>query len=928
MAQPGYHAPTVFEIFRSVRVGERRDTWVAFATLFGLIGSHALLETARDALFLSKIPATQLPWVYLGIAAVSLLVARLGRGGGGRTALSLTIFAAGGVTGGLWLTLSLLGDAGLYVLYIWSGVLTTLILVRFWTYIGGLFHVTQAKRLYGVIGAGSVLGAITGSAIARELAQRAAPETLIGFAAGGFVLSGFVVFGLSAPEQDAAPLSKSKGEAQKDGVVDDAKWMSRSPYARHIVILALVSAACLTITDFVFKAAVADLVEPAQLGEFFATVYLILNVLSLVAQLGLVRYVLARSDVSVALAILPAFLFLGGVGMVVAASIGVAIAMKGADGALRYSLHRTALELLFVPLSARKRGRVKEIADVLGQKGGQALASVVILGLVYLGANVEVLSVVLAALAVTWIVVALGIRIPYLALFRNRLQKRQVENLGNFPELDVASLETLLATLDSEDDDEVVAALTVLEREQRTRVVPGLILYHPSSAVVVRALQLFMRAGRTNIVPIAGRLLNHRLPKARAAAIAARSVLAPDEELLRSYMRSEDDSEARAAAAVQLAASRTTADDEEARRILDRILSAGSVDAKLALATGIEIRRAEGFEDELTALARDRSIPVRQGAIDAMRAVFSPAYYPVLLKSLAHEGTRPLARAALSALGDDALPHLEAAFSDEDLEERIRWQLPKTLARFRPEAAGPILLKQLPVEESGLVRYRIIRALEALRRVDPELALDQAALRKAAEETLESAYRFLDLSVSLEDGALQDSDRETPGHTILHRLLLDKKNHAVGRLFRLLGLLHPQENFMRIYRSATSDDRTQRATGLELIENVLRPPMRGAVLGLVDDLPPRRMLSHGAHYYAAERRGYEALLEVLLSSPEGSMRELTFFHIGELELIRMRPVIVGLPEAVKSSGDALRALELIDAAQSAETLREGAHDAE
>ena len=54
-----------------MRKGERRDVWVAFVTLFALIASHALLETARDALFLARVPASRLPWVFLAIAALS-----------------------------------------------------------------------------------------------------------------------------------------------------------------------------------------------------------------------------------------------------------------------------------------------------------------------------------------------------------------------------------------------------------------------------------------------------------------------------------------------------------------------------------------------------------------------------------------------------------------------------------------------------------------------------------------------------------------------------------------------------------------------------------------------------------------------------------------------------------------------------------------
>ena len=52
-----------------MRAGERRDAWAAFLTLFALIASHALLETARDALFLAQDPGFALAVDVLGDCA-------------------------------------------------------------------------------------------------------------------------------------------------------------------------------------------------------------------------------------------------------------------------------------------------------------------------------------------------------------------------------------------------------------------------------------------------------------------------------------------------------------------------------------------------------------------------------------------------------------------------------------------------------------------------------------------------------------------------------------------------------------------------------------------------------------------------------------------------------------------------------------------
>jgi AAA family ATP:ADP antiporter len=899
----------MFGAFRSVRSDERRDTWSAFITLFGLIASHSVLETARDALFLSKIPPERLPWVYMGIAALSLLVTRLGGGAlGRRGVLASAVVASAAITGGMYAALPILGDAGLYALYVWSGVLTTIILVRYWTLVGAIFTVTQAKRVYSVIGAGSVLGAIAGSAAARALAEVVPAEKLLLAAALGLLATAVASLTLRNPEA-----TSDIPERVKDTLVESAVYVGRQPYARQIGLLVLTSAACLTLADYVFKSTVAAEIPADELGSFFATVYLVLNVLSFTAQLGLVGWVLRRFDLSVALAVLPVLLLVGGVGMVAAAGVVAALAIKGADGALRYSLHRTASELLFVPLTDRSRGRVKAFIDVVAQKGGQALASVAILAAVALGGGVVAVSVALVVLAALWVACAVGIRRPYLDLFRSRLLRTNVELLEKFPELDVGSLESLVAALDSQDDEEVMVALDLLERERKTRVVPGLILHHPSAAVVEHALALFARTGRTNVVPIAGRLLTHRDPRVRSAAIAARSVLAWDEELLRSFVRTEASEMVRATATIQLIAGGAM-DAAEAKSALGRIVTGGSSAEKRGLIDAIALRRVAGFEDELVALGSDPDQDIRAAAVAAMAAVPHEGHLPVLVDALGDEATRPAARQALVARGEPALRYLAEAFTDESRPRVVRWQLPKTIGRFAVELAAPVLLSRLPDENDGLVRFRTIRALEALVREHPGLALDKRVLGQVIEDTLGRAYRYLDRRLALARGAQADESRRTPGHELLVALIADKERHAVGRLFRLLGLAHRGEDFVRIHRGLASEDRRVRATSVELVENVLRPPLRGGVLGLIDDVPDEERRSAGSPWHPPRRHDYAGVLTELLGSSSDAIRDLTLYHVGELALASLRPRIEEMDAASLATPDARRTLAILEAA--------------
>jgi len=281
------------------------------------------------------------------------------------------------------------------------------------------------------------------------------------------------------------------------------------------LVLALValSTIALTATDFLFKSAVAARIEPRRLGSFFADVSLVLNGLSLVAQVFGVGLLLRALRVNRALAVMPFLLLLSALGVVAAPALAAALVLRGVDGTMRHSLHKTTTEILFVPLPP---GRTKSLIELFGQRGGQILASICLLPLFALGGE-RALGVAVAALAAAWLLQAITIKKPYLDIFRKTLKEGRFEDAGALPMLDVSALETLFAALNSDKDPEVLGALDLLAAQDRARLVPALILYHPSKPIVLRALGLLVAEKRQDFVPIADRLLHLNPPWTPAA---------------------------------------------------------------------------------------------------------------------------------------------------------------------------------------------------------------------------------------------------------------------------------------------------------------------------------------------------------------------------------------------------------------------------
>jgi hypothetical protein len=239
------------------------------------------------------------------------------------------------------------------------------------------------------------------------------------------------------------------------------------------------------------------------------------------------------------------------------------------------------------------------------------------------------------------------------------------------------------------------------------------------------------------------------------------------------------------------------------------------------------------------------------------------------------------ARDELVAMGERALDSLARALADADLGP-VRRDLGDVIARSDPERGARILVAQLEAEDDGLVRYRLIRALESIVAHHPAVQIDRRVIRHAITGAIAKAYRYLAYEFALERGA-EGEACATPGCRLLRRLLRDKRTHAVGRLFRLLGLAIPTESFAAAYRGITSDRPELRANAIELIDNVLPSDLRSAVLGLVDDLPLAERLARGAEHHAPDRVDHDDVLTRLRTGNRSALSEAALYHARELQ---------------------------------------------
>ncbi|RYE83479.1 MAG: hypothetical protein EOO75_19280, partial [Myxococcales bacterium] len=381
-------------------------------------------------------------------------------------------------------------------------------------------------------------------------------------------------------------------------------------------------------------------------------------------QLLVVPWALRTVGAHGVLLVLPAFLSLGAGLLWTGTGLAAAVALRGADGSLRYSLHRTGLDILYIPLPDSERRRLKPILEALGQRGGQCLAAVLLL-VVSTRAPTAIFVTLWVACGL-WVVMALWLRRPYIDLFRELLRRGTGggETPYHLMRLDLPALESALAALNSSQDEEVMLAVDLLARHRQGRLIPALLLYHPSPRVLEHSLEQFAQLGRSDALPLIDRLLQHPDGMVQAAALRARTAIAPDPDLLRRYADDPSSRDRAVTALVGLVATGAMT-AEEARSRVEQWPDEMDVETLvLALARAARAQPSPALIPSLLAASAAPLPPaVAHELAEAIAAHPDPCFLPILMRMLQARDTREAARRALVALGPPALDQLTAALN-------------------------------------------------------------------------------------------------------------------------------------------------------------------------------------------------------------------------------------------------------------------------
>jgi ATP:ADP antiporter, AAA family len=780
------------------------------------------------------------------------------------------------------------------VFYFFGRLLLGIFLIsQFWTLANDIYDPRQAKRLFGFIGGGAMVGGMAGSGLTALLVERVGTVNLILVNAAILGLCFFLILAIQSRTSPGEGSFRVKGES-----LGGAEALSMLKGSRHLQLIALVigfsSLGAATLEQQLYMASESEVGSGDAITSFLAGITFYISLIGFVIQIYFTSRIYSLLGIGFALAVLPVSLGTTAVIILLNKALWASSVARVSDSALRYSLDKTTRETLFLPLSAELKLKAKGFVDVVADRFiGKGIGSVVLLlAIQWLNLTWWQLSFFSLGYCVLWLALTRIAKREYISVFR-----KSIETMALEPERltrgagDAATLETLVEELGSADDERVLRSIEFLEQLSKRNLITPLLLHHHSPRVRARAIAAVKEAAPEIVerwAPSLEKSLRDDDPDVRAGALSVLSSVRQGDvrELMRPYLN-DGDPRVAATVAVALAESGSESDREEARRVLERLAGDGRdamAPSRREAARAIARTRDPRFRQLLLPLMHDADPGVAIEAIRSARLLGDTdlLFVPTLISLMRNRRLKNEAREALVTYGEYAVPALTYFLRDQEEDPWVRRHIPGTLARIPCPASVDALVESL-ASEDGFLRYKAIVALEKVRRENPELPIPFDPIEKLVLKEATRYFRYLGTDYNLfEQGGLSRDSNLFPA-------LTEKLSRTLDRIYRLLGLAYDRKDIRAARIAIERGDARARASAIEFLDNSLSGQLRKRVLLLVDDMPTSEKVRKGNVFLKNRVRGPEETLERLIYDEDPVVAALAIDLVRERKLWSLAP---------------------------------------
>jgi AAA family ATP:ADP antiporter len=239
-----------------------------------------------------------------------------------------------------------------------------------------LFSASQAKRLFGFIAAGATMGGIAGPAVAAVLAKSAGNGGLIVMSAIGFAITSWLITRLT---KEKYRLRVSGADVQSTTLDHRLTGNALAGFrlllqSRYLMWLALFLLLMTWISTIVYIQ-LGDLIthsypDRAARTQAFATIDLIVNLLSLALQLFGTSRIIQRFGVTTGLLVNPVIMIIAFLAIALSPILMLLGAIQVVRRVAEYAVAKPTREMLFTVVDQQSKYKAKNVIDTVVYRFG------------------------------------------------------------------------------------------------------------------------------------------------------------------------------------------------------------------------------------------------------------------------------------------------------------------------------------------------------------------------------------------------------------------------------------------------------------------------------------------------------------------------------------------------------------------------------
>ena len=406
----------------SVERDETRPLAWSWLYLFSVFFAYYVIRPIRDEVGVAG-GVDKLQWLFTATLVAMLainpvfaaLVARLPRAKFISIAyrffmLNLLVF--------LLLFKSTSGEANIWVgrvFFVWTSVFNLFVVSVFWQFMVDVFTSEQGKRLFGFLAGAATVGGILGSSLTATAVQQIGVPALLIVSIVLLEVGVYCVRRLTAiapVRAESAPAAAvaakaSSGDTIGGGVFAGLVNALKSPYLLGICLYMLLYSSLSTFL-YVQQAGIVDITfaDRAARTAFFAKIDLIVNVLTLFAQVFLTSRVMKALGVAPTLTLVPAATLIGFFTLGVMPSLAIVVVFIVLRRAGNFAFARPSREVLFTVLSREDKYKTKSAIDTVVYRLGDQVGVWTSTELKARGLGLGAVAWTAVPLSLAWVVIA------------------------------------------------------------------------------------------------------------------------------------------------------------------------------------------------------------------------------------------------------------------------------------------------------------------------------------------------------------------------------------------------------------------------------------------------------------------------------------------------------------------------------------------